>query len=183
MTRVQRGDGEAFAQLVRRYESTLFNYLRRVLGNAAEAEEVFQEAFLRVHQHRARFREDGRFRPWLYRIATNLCRDRQRYWWRRPTVSLDAPAEFGRGQSLADSVANGGPSPEEVAGRNELGECIEAAVQALPVRQRTVFLMARYEGMSYEEISEALAIPIGTVKSRMNKAAHLLADALQEFRP
>ena len=92
MRRAAHGDEDAFALLVRRYESPLYGYLRRMLGNGADAEDAFQETFLRVHQHRSRYRQGAPFRPWLYQIATNLCRDRLRSRRRHPQVSLDAPA-------------------------------------------------------------------------------------------
>ena len=90
MARVQAGDEQALALLVHRYEHALFNYARKMLGRAEDAEEIFQETFVRVYQHRARYRPERPFRPWLYRITTNLCRDRLRYRKRRPEVNESA---------------------------------------------------------------------------------------------
>jgi RNA polymerase sigma-70 factor (ECF subfamily) len=160
------GDMEAFGQLVRRYESPLFNYLRRMTGNAAEAEDVFQDTMLRLYRSRDRYDRSSPVRPWLYRIATNCCRDRLRYWRRRPAVSLESGESSGR--TLADQVADASARPDDRAREIEVRERLEKAVARLPVKHRAVFLMARYEGMPYEAIGESLGIPVGTVKSRMN---------------
>ena len=182
MARAVVDDMRAFEQLMRRYQTPLFAYLRRMLGAPSDAEDVFQETFLRVYNHRRRFRASAPFRPWLYRIATNLCKDRLRYRRRHPAISLETPQhadERAVGERLADQTS----SPELAARRNELALRLQAAIDDLPVKQRTVFLLARYDGMPYEEIARVLRIPLGTVKSRMNTATQYLMDRLGEFRP
>lgn len=177
----RRGDAQAFAQLMRRYERPLFNYLARMLGNGAEAEDMFQETFLRVHTHLDRFREGAPFRPWVYRIATNLCRDRLRYWRRRPQVSLDAASSATPdAPALADRLPAREADPEAAASAAETAARLEAAVAGLSAKHRAVFLMARYEGLPYAEIANALRVPVGTVKSRMNTAVKELLAALKE---
>ena len=181
---VQSEDRSAFGVLMRRYEPALFNFLRRMSGNSADAEELFQETFLRVFQHRARFDKKLPFKPWVYRIATNLCHDHIRYRTRRPELSLDAPLDgSNHGFTLGAQLANGHAGPVEHARERELQERLAEAVQALPVKQRSVFLMARYDGMPYEAIGQALEIPVGTVKSRMNTAVTFLMEQLHEFLP
>lgn len=173
---------EAFGRLVRRYESPLFNYLRRMTGNAAEAEDVFQETMIRLYRSRDRYDRGSPVRPWLYRIATNCCRDRLRYWRRRPSVSLESPrGADGSGQTLADGIPDGQAGSDSRVREAEVRDRLEEAVARLPVKHRSVFLMARYDGMDYESISESLGIPVGTVKSRMNKAVRVLMDELKEF--
>ncbi|MCC6696290.1 MAG: RNA polymerase sigma factor [Candidatus Hydrogenedentes bacterium] len=178
-----QGDMGAFGQLVRRYEGPLYRFLRRMIGNAAEAEDVFQEAILRVYLSRDRFDVNASFRPWLYRIAANCCRDRMRYWRRRPAVSLEAASMEGHTEGHIGHLAARTPAPDGLAEAEELRERLEAAVARLPIKHREVFLMARYEGMPYEEISESLGVPVGTVKSRMNKAVRVLMNQLEEFLP
>lgn len=178
MERAQHDDRDAFGLLMRRYEHALFNYARRMIGSAPDAEDIFQEAFLRVYRHRDRYRAGKPFRPWLYRIATNLCKDHLRYRSHRRHASLDAPLRDDGG-SLADVVADGTAGPSAQAEASETMARLEAAIQALPVKHRTVFLMARYEGLPYEELARALRIPVGTVKSRMNKAVSMLMDAIE----
>ena len=179
--RARSGDADAFAALVRRYERHLYTYARRMLRSADEAEDMFQETFLRVHLHLDRFREGAPFRPWLYQIATNLCRDRLRWWRRHPHVSLDAPRSHDlNAPTLADALATPGAGPGQRALEAEAAERLEKAVARLPVKQRAVFLMSRYDGLSYDEISKVLSIPVGTVKSRMNTAVNSLLAAIQE---
>ncbi len=180
MSRAQSGDTGAFEVLVRRYETPLFNYIRRTTGSAADAEDLFQETFLRVYQHRERFRRGAPVRPWVYQIATNLCRDVLRKRRRRPQVSLDAASPTANGTSLMDTAKANDPAPSAVAGAHELGERLERALARLSVKHRSVFLMARYDGMPYEDIARALRIPVGTVKSRMNKAVDFLMRELKE---
>ncbi len=178
--RAQGGDAEAFARLVRRYESPLFGYMRRMLGNAHDAEDAFQETFLRVHANLHKYRADRPFRPWVYRIATNLCRDRLRYRKRRPSVSLDAPCDTGA--ALGERLAAGGEGADGPARTAETRERLEAALGRLSAKHRAVFLMARYEGLPYEEIAAVLRVPVGTVKSRMNKAVKVLLQDLEDLR-
>ncbi len=176
------GCRDAFEALIRRYEKPLYNYIRRMVSNVPDAEDLFQETFLRVYKHLDRFRTDAVFRPWLYRIATNACRDHLRRRRRRPTVSLDAPGRAD-GIPLVDRTASPKAGPSQLAGESELAERLGAAVDALSVKHRAVFLMARYDGMPYDEIARVLRIPVGTVKSRMNKAVRVLLTELEEVAP
>ena len=169
--RARGGEESAFAALVRRYEQPLYAYARRLLGQTADAEDVFQETFLRVFQHLDLYDTARPFRPWLYQIATNLCRDRLRYRMRRPTLSLDAsPVD------TADARA----TPRARATARERAARLETALAALSPKHREVFLLARYEGLSYEEVAETLDIPVGTVKSRMNTAVGFLMKRMQD---
>ena len=177
MQRIRSGDQEAFACLMRRYRGPLFSYLVRMTANAADAEDAYQETFLRVFQHAARFRAGAPFRPWLYRIATNCCRDLMRKRRRRKAFG-DSAAE-GQSAPLTEGFADPGPNPRESAARRETADEIASAVAALPHKQRAVFLMARYNKMAYPEIAQALGVPVGTVKSRMNTATKRLIETLR----
>jgi RNA polymerase sigma-70 factor (ECF subfamily) len=180
MRRAQQEDRAAFTMLMRRYERPLFNYLARMIGARADAEDLVQESFLRVHRHRDRYREGHPFRPWLYRIATNLAKDHLRYHSRRRHASLDAPVAGDADRLLGDALADPGAGPRAIAEAAELQARLEAAVQSLPVKHRTVFLMARYDNMPYDEIARTLRVPVGTVKSRMNKAVNLVLRAVED---
>lgn len=181
LARALHKDREAFALLVNRYEVRLFNYARRIVGNAADAEDVFQETFLRVYNGLARFDPSQRFRPWVYSIATNVCRDMLRRQRRRPTVSIEALADApGGAAGLSERIRSSGPDPAASAAAHELAARLESALSRLPIRHRAVFIMARYDGMRYDEIARTLRIPVGTVKSRMNKAAAFLLRELGE---
>lgn len=180
MVRVKAGDHDALAVLVRRYEQPLFNYACKMLGNRSDAEDVFQETFLRVHLHCRRFWGQAPFRPWLYRIATNLCKDRLRYRKRRPEVPV---ASLRADEDWPDPVGQWAATserPDEASMARERAERMERALTQLSVKHRAVFLMAHQEGLPYAEIARALRIPVGTVKSRMNKAVGQLLAALEE---
>jgi RNA polymerase sigma-70 factor (ECF subfamily) len=178
---VRQGKTSMFEILVKRYEMPLFNYIRRMVRSGSDAEDLFQETFLRVYTHLDSFRVSARFRPWVYRIATNLCRDHLRYKGRHPHVSLDAEVGTeGGSETVLDRIEAPTPNPSELASGTEMAELLEASVGKLSAKHRSVFLMARYEGMPYEEIARTLAIPVGTVKSRMNKAVKFLLTELQE---
>jgi RNA polymerase sigma-70 factor (ECF subfamily) len=177
MVMVKNGDQVAFGELMNRYEGRLYNYLKRITKNTADAEDIYQEAFLKVYRHAARFNPDGSFRPWLYRIATNLCMDLLRKKTRRKETSLETG---GPGEESALTVQDLSPSPADVSQRRERQAALAEAVEELPDKQRTVFLLARYEGLPYAEISDVLEVPLGTVKSRMNTAVNTLMKRLNE---
>jgi RNA polymerase sigma-70 factor (ECF subfamily) len=182
MLAVQRGDRAAFETIVRRYERRLYSFILRMVRRPQDAEDLAQEAFLRVYAHRARYCAWRPFRPWLYRIAANLCRDHGRRRRVRKALSLDAPAAASGDDSarpLGESVADAAAGPEATAAAREQVEALERAVAALPETHRAVFLMARYEGLAYADIARALGIPEGTVKSRMNTAVRRLLAAME----
>ena len=179
MIRVKAGDNDALAVLVRRYERPLFNFACKMLGNRSDAEDVFQETFLRVHLHGNRFWGNAPFRPWLYRIATNLCKDRLRYRKRRPEVPVTSLRQDEDWPDPVDQWPATSQRPDEAALARERGEIMERALADLSVKHRAVFLMAHQEGLSYAEIAKALWIPVGTVKSRMNKAVNQLLAAME----
>ncbi len=174
MSRSRDGDSHAFALLVRRYDAPLYGYLHRMLQNSADAEDVFQETFLRVYSNLHRFRADGRFKPWVYRIAANLARDRLRARKRRGEEPLNGLT------ACCEAAAPAMAQPDEAADAAETAQRIEAALAQLPAKQRSVFLLARYEGMAYGDIARMLRIPVGTVKSRMNKAVQFLLRRLEQ---
>ncbi|MEM7781997.1 MAG: RNA polymerase sigma factor [Planctomycetota bacterium] len=172
------GNRELYAQLVYRYERELFNYLRRYLGNAEMAEDVFQAAFLAVHLKCETFQEGRRFRPWLYSIATNAAIDARRKNKRHMTVSLDTPREqddedVGRLMNLLESPEI---NPADSAENAERGQLVRRSLDSLPESMTSVIHLVYYQGMKYREAAEVLDIPVGTVKSRINSAIHKLTD-------
>lgn len=175
------GHGAAFDMLVKRYEARLYNYLRRMCGNAADAEDVFQETFLRVYKNLNAFQQDRLFRPWLYQIATNASRDFGRSRRRRLARFLSG-RQNEEGRDYLEEAASPAPGPREYANAEETAARLAAAVSRLPEGQRAVFLMARYHEMPYDEIADALNIPVGTVKSRMNTAVKFLLSELGDER-
>ena len=174
----QTGNRELYAQLVYRYERELFNYLRRYLGNAEMAEDVFQAAFLQVHLKCEQFQEGRRFRPWLYTIATNQAIDARRRNKRHRMVSLDTPREqdqdnVGRLVNLLESDMQ---SPADFAVSAERVKIVRRSLDELPENLQSVVLLVYYQGMKYREAAEVLEIPVGTVKSRLHAAIAKLTD-------
>jgi RNA polymerase sigma-70 factor (ECF subfamily) len=176
----QNQDKRAFAILLQRYQRPLYNYILRMIGQAAEAEELFQETFLRIYQNLEHFRGGASFSPWAYRIAHNICIDALRSPRKRLFTSLDA--EYGESnQSLEDVLEGRSPNPEDELYRQQLAFHIQEAVEKLPAAIRSVFVLYQYQHLPYEQIAETLSIPLGTVKSRMHTALRKLSHSLRQF--
>ena len=174
----ETGDRELYAQLVYRYERELFSYLRRYLGNAEMAEDVFQTAFLQVHLKCEQFDASRRFRPWLYTIATNAAIDSRRRNKRHIAVSLDTPREqdhedVGR---LVNLLESGDLGPSDSIVRQEANRLVRKTLDQLPESMHAVIQLVYYQGMKYREAAEVLDIPVGTVKSRLHAAIAKLTD-------
>jgi len=145
---------EAFRELLLRYRRSAVTLAYQMLGNMEDAEDVAQEAFVRVFQAIPRFRGQSAFSTWLYRIVTNLCLGTRRQ--RRPTVDLDAVREPSAPDSTSRCVTEGLLTRQVMA--------------AMPGELRAILLLREQEGLSYREISDALGLPLGTVRSRLSKA-------------
>ena len=174
------GDASAFEVLVHRYETELFNYLRRYLGSAEMAEDVFQATFLQVHLKQEQFEEGRRFRPWLYTIATNQAIDAQRRNRRHRMVSLDQRTggedEVG---SIVEMLAGAGRTADEQMEDDEARDWVRAAVAELPEPLRGALMLVYHQGMKYREAADVLGIPVGTVKSRLHAALLRLNESWQ----
>jgi RNA polymerase sigma-70 factor (ECF subfamily) len=183
MIRFQSGDRAAFTVLVRRHQGPLFNFALRYLRSSPVAEEVVQDAFVRVVQNAAEFKHEARFSTWLYTIARNLCIDQTRKRALRRHPSLDEPkkAEEGDGPTLGEQTADGKASVERAVVSLEIRERVATAIDALPEEQREVFLMREVSNLPFKEIAEIVGVSENTVKSRMRYALERLQEALSEF--
>jgi len=164
------GNEDAFAQLIRRYERELYNFLLKFLGQSASAEDIFQETFLQVHLSVASFESGRRFRPWLYTIAANKARDLLRSQARRPTVQLtpiDDDTDIGQ---LWDGLLKDTTTPQQQLQLKQKQEFVRRVIEQLGEHLREILILAYYNHLSYKELSEVLAIPLGTVKSRLHSA-------------
>jgi len=183
MVRYQRGDRQAFADLVRRYKKRIFNFVLRHLREAALAEDVTQDVFMRVVQKASEFKHEARFSTWLYTIARNLCVDNLRKMALRKHPSLDQPRGETGSRTLMDGVAD--PHPRSSVDRSvvsaEVGLTITRAVDALPNEQREVFLLREIANLPFKDIAAITGVPENTVKSRMRYALDRLREALSEF--
>ncbi len=177
--RVQRGDTEAFEILIRGHEKNIFNLLYRWLGDYDEAADAAQEVFLSTYRSIGRFRAESRFSTWLYRIAINHAKNRRVHLAtaRRRSSPLDAfPTEDGNGTSR--DVPDPGPDPSQEAERRELHATIQEALVGLKSDDAAIILLHDLQGVSYEEIVDALGVPLGTVKSRLHRARQALKNKL-----
>jgi RNA polymerase sigma-70 factor (ECF subfamily) len=185
MVRYQRGEREAFAELVRRHSRPIYNFVLRQLRVPSVAEDVTQDVFMRLVQNAAEFKHEARFLTWLYAIARNLCIDQLRKLSHRRHPSLDQPTTDAdtNGSALGESIAD--PSPHTSAERNalssEVRSSIVKAVDALPDDQREVFLLREVANLPFRDIAEITGVGENTVKSRMRYALDRLKDALSEF--
>ena len=186
VVRFQGGDRSAFALLVRRHQSGLYNFALRNLRERTAAEDVVQEAFVRVAQSAADFKADARFSTWVYTIVRNLCIDQLRKNALRRHPSLDEQArksDEGDGPTLGEQTADraGRADIERSVDGGRMKERILAAIDALPDDQREVYLMREMSNLRFKEIAEITGVPENTVKSRMRYALERLQEALAEF--
>ena len=178
------GDAAAFEQLFLKHRQRLYAVAWRLVRNEDTALDVVQEAFVRAYERLANLRGEGRFYPWLRRIAVNLAIDRLRHIRRGTEVGFDE-AQFGAGEGAAEERQAARPSeraeresPERRAELSEFGHDLQGALEKIGEAHRTVFMLHAAEGMSYREIAEALDCNIGTVMSRLFYARKKLQELL-----
>jgi len=176
----RRGDRAAFAELVRRYETELYTYLHRYLGDGALAEDAFQATFLQVHLKCQHYDEARKVRPWLFAIATNQAIDAQRRNKRHRLVSLDQRNGHGSEDAgtWGDLCESQETAPDDSLLLKESREKAQAALACLPEPLRVAVHLIYYQGLKYREAAEALEIPVGTVKSRLHTAIRRLGELL-----
>ncbi len=170
MARGASGDDDAFRLLVRRWERPVFSFLDRMLGSPEEAQDLAQETFLRVCRNASRYRRDGRFKSWLFRIAGNLARSRLR---RRKLVSW-IPFDAARHDPPAADRTDAGLAMEEEAAR------VRGALAGLPDRQREAIVLRHYQEMSHREIADQLGTTVSAVESLLHRATVMLRKELAE---
>ena len=183
--KVLRGDVNAFEKLVLEYEKSVYNIALRMTGNSEDASDMTPEAFIKAYNSLQSFRGDSKFSVWLYRIATNVCLDFLRSRSRKPTVSLSV--EDNEGEEVQLDVADESQSPELLLDRQMTRESVRRGLETLSPEYRQILLLREIQGLSYDEISQALGLEVGTVKSRIFRArkklcAFLLQDGnIPEF--
>lgn len=177
--RVQAGDQKAFELLVAKYQRRIFRLISRFVRDAALAEDVAQETFLRAYRAIGQFRGDSQFYTWLYRIAVNTAKKSLSDSARDPviressTISEDGET-FVSGEQLTDME-----TPEAVLASREIARTVNAAMDALPEDLRTAIALREIEGLSYEDIAQVMNCPVGTVRSRIFRAREAIARQLR----
>ncbi len=182
VTRYLAGESRAFDELVRRYHNRLLNFIYRMIGDRERAEDLVQEAFVRVHRHLHRFDTTKKFSTWIYTIASNLAKNELRNRSRSPLVFYQSmrpksAEEDTRPLQFEDSSAR----PDDMFANRHLRELVEQTVAKLSGHHREVFVLRELEGKSYEEIAEITHCNLGTVKSRLNRARHSFAEMIAPY--
>jgi RNA polymerase sigma-70 factor (ECF subfamily) len=180
IARCRKGDVRAFDELVRRYERQIYNFAHKMTGNREDAFDVAQDALVRVFHHIDTFRSQSSFSTWLYRIVLNSYLDsRKRARIREKSISLDQYLSEEEGFG-AKQVADQAPAPDETVIEGERNRLLQEAIFSLPDYQRAMIILYHVQHVAYEEIAEILSLPIGTVKSRLNRARAALRKKLEE---
>ncbi|PWL76155.1 MAG: RNA polymerase subunit sigma [Clostridiales bacterium] len=174
--KVLGGDANAFETLVLEYEKNVYNIALRMTGNSEDAADMTQEAFIKAYNSLQSFRGDSKFSVWLYRIVSNVCLDFLRSKNRRPTVSLSVEDDDGEDAQL--DVADESQSPELLLDRKLTRDSVRRGLDSLPPDYRQILLLREIQGLSYDEIAQALSLEVGTVKSRIFRARKRLCTFL-----
>jgi RNA polymerase sigma-70 factor (ECF subfamily) len=179
--RCKTGDRAAFDVLVRSYEKRVYNLAYRLSSSYDEANDISVDAFLRVFQAIRLFRGDAHFSTWLFRIVTNVYLDRRKRTRNKQHLSLEEYIELEE-TSVARQVVDLAPGPAETIEFEERTKVLQGAIDELPDYQRAMVVLYHTEGLSYDEIAEVFSLPIGTVKSRLNRARLTLKNKLQPVK-
>lgn len=174
LKRAKKGDRLAFAELVELYKDKLYNLAYRMLGNPHDAEEAIQEAFMKVYANLARYDDRHKFSTWIFRIASNCCIDRLRK--KRGSYSLDASLDDDDSNDLYAILPNPDLLPEEQITKLETSKELQSAIDQLPPTYRAVIVLKYIEDLSLQEISNILAVPVPTVKTRLHRGREALRN-------
>ena len=173
--KVKNGDSGAFELLVIATQNDVYAVAFKLLGNAEDALDASQDAFIRAFTGISKFREDSRFSVWMYRITYNICLDKLRKTKRRPAVSLEHEDDEPELQ-----ITDTAPSPEERLISRETTRLVQQGLNLLSPKLRSVLILREVSGLSYAEISAATGLREGTVKSRINRARLALAEYMRD---
>ncbi|MCC6878610.1 MAG: RNA polymerase sigma factor RpoE [Rhodocyclaceae bacterium] len=178
VVRAQHGDQQAFGLLVSKYQRKLARLLSRLIRDPAEVEDVAQETFIKAYRALGNFRGDSAFYTWLYRIGINTAKNYLVSQGRRAPTSTEFDSEEAEGFDDGDLLRDIN-TPERMLFTKEIGETVNAAMEALPEDLRTAITLREIEGMSYEDIAKMMDCPIGTVRSRIFRAREAVAEKLR----
>jgi RNA polymerase sigma-70 factor (ECF subfamily) len=176
--RAQRGDKRAFELLVLKYQRKLGRLLSRFVRDPAEVEDVTQEAFIKAYRALPSFRGDSAFYTWLYRIGINTAKNYLVALGRRAPTTTGFDNEEAEGFEDAEQLRDSNTPESELEGR-EIAATVNRAMDALPADLRTAITLREIEGLSYEEIANAMNCPVGTVRSRIFRAREAVATELR----
>ena len=174
--RFQDGDIHAFEEIVNRYKDPLMNFVYRFLGDMSEAEDIVQETFLRVFRNKKAYKKIAKFSTWIYTIAGNLAKTELRKRKKRNVYSISDMGYEDKDYEISDESMN----PEQKTNTRMFDEVLQKEIEKLSPKFREVIILRDIQELSYEEISKILKIPLGTVKSRVNRARLRLQEQLKD---
>jgi len=175
--RCLEGDEKAFEELLEKYRKPVYSICYRMVGNRADSEDIAQEVFIRVFSVLDRYDPSYRFSSWIFRITSNLCIDflRRR---RNGHFSLDQPIDYGESE-MPRQLPSKDAGPDREVESAEMMAALEEVIGTLPDHYRAIVIFRHQEQLSYEEISEILGIPLGTVKARIHRARNMIKDSFK----
>lgn len=178
--RAKQGDISAFEQLFNQYQKRIYTYILRMIQDKEDSADLTQETFIRAYHSLNTLKANEAFNRWLHRIAVNLVRDRFRKY--EPVIeSIDKPARNDDGMEFKLDIPDWSANPREITLQQELQNKIHIAISSLPKKQREVVILYHVEGLDIEEISQILAVPSGTIKSRLARAREILRIKLHNY--
>lgn len=175
------GDLAAFERLFTKYHARVYNLIYRMVGNEDDAQDLTQETFVRCHRALPSLKAVDFFLPWLWRVATNICRDHARRRARRQTWSLDSEITDDEGTKMSREIEDDSLDPPRLLRRSEIADRVQDAIGKLSVDRRIVVILHHLEDMPVNEIAEILSVPVGTVKSRLARARDDMSEMLSDL--
>lgn len=176
--RVQSGDKQAFGLLVSKYQRKLGRLISRMVRDSAEVEDIVQDSFIRAYRALPGFRNGSAFYTWLYRIGVNTAKNWLITHGRRASATTGVDSDEAEGYDDAESLRDN-DTPERLMMTRQIGETVNAAMEALPEDLRTAIMLREIDGLSYEEIAQVMDCPIGTVRSRIFRARDAISERLR----
>ncbi len=176
----RKGDAESFERIVLAYQQKVFNLAYRLLGEREEAEDLTQDVFVNIYKHLSQFRGESLFSTWIYQVTMNHCRNRLKYLKRRfhhARESIDDPLQTEEGE-IGRELQDEGEMPEDVLYRRQVQELVQVALGELREEYREMVVLRDIQDLSYQEISDVLGLPEGTIKSRLHRARWELKSVL-----
>lgn len=181
MKRLAAGDSSALEGLIERHKKVVLNIVYRYIGDRSAAEDIAQEAFVRVYQARKRYKPTAKFSTWLYRIVSNLCLSALRKEQLRKAHSLDSSLETQEGELRTDRSSDDVDPPGSRLEKEELARVVRSAVESLPEGQRMAVILNRYGGLGYQEVARSMNLSPMAVKSLLNRARNSLREMLSHY--
>jgi RNA polymerase sigma-70 factor (ECF subfamily) len=177
--KAKAGDIQSFEMLVEKHQKRIFNIALRVIGNHADAADLAQNALIRIYKSIGNFKEESSLSTWIYRITMNVCFDELRRRKNRKLISIEQEIQLDDGD-VKRQLESESPQPSEAAEKKELKSIVRNAIEQLSDEHKEVIILRDLQAFSYDEIASILDLPVGTVKSRINRARSALKKILTE---